>query len=72
MSYKPVHKKQFGVFIMLPFVLAVPPIIGWFLGIWLDKHLHTTPYLRYVLLFLGVLSGARECYRLIKEYGDKT
>jgi ATP synthase protein I len=64
--------QKFAVFIMLPFILAVPPILGWFIGMWLDKHLHTAPYLKYVCLILGLLAGARECYRLIKEYGDKT
>jgi ATP synthase protein I len=62
---------QIGVFVILPFVLAVPPILGWFIGKWLDKHLHTSPYLKYVFLILGILAGIRECYRLIKEYGDK-
>lgn len=66
------QKMQAGIFITIPFVLAVPPIIGWLIGKWLDKHLHTTPYLKYVLLVLGVIAGARECYRMIKEYGDKT
>jgi ATP synthase protein I len=65
------NPQKMGVFISLPFVLAVPPIIGWFIGKWLDGLLHTGPYLKYVCLVLGILSGIRECYRLIKEYGDK-
>lgn len=63
--------QQLGVFVTIPFVLAVPPIVGWFIGKWLDKKLDTTPYLMYVLLLLGFLAGAWECYRLVKEYGNE-
>jgi len=68
----PKNEQKMGVFISLPFILAIPPIIGWFIGRWLDGRLHTAPYLKYLFLILGILSGARECYRLIKAYGDKT
>jgi len=63
-------RQQVGVFMTLPFVLATPPIIGWFIGKWLDKQMHTSPYLKYACLILGVVAGARECYRMIKEYGE--
>ena len=59
-----------GVYITLPFVLAISPIIGWAIGRWLDKYFETTPYLTYSLLFLGVVAGVREFYRIVKKYGD--
>ncbi len=62
--------QQVGAFLSIPFALAVPPIIGWLIGKWLDKLLHTSPYFMYILLFLGVAAGALECYRIIKEYGN--
>lgn len=63
--------QQFGAFVTIPFVLAVPPIVGWFIGRWLDKYLHTTPYFMYILLLLGIATGIRECYRIIKKYGNE-
>lgn len=59
-----------GIYMTLPFVLAVPPIIGWMIGHWLDSQLGSTPYLMYVMLILGVVAGAREFYRIIKKYGN--
>lgn len=60
-----------GTFMTIPFVLAIPPIVGWYLGSWLDERWETKPYLMYVMLFLGVIAGAREFYRIVKKYGDK-
>lgn len=59
-----------GVYIMLPFILAVSPIVGWWIGSWLDGYFGTTPYLSYGLLLLGIVAGIREFYRIVKNYGD--
>jgi ATP synthase protein I len=62
--------KMIGIYMTIPFVLAVPPIVGWLIGTWLDKKLETSPYLMYVLLILGFAAGIREFYRIIKTYGQ--
>lgn len=62
--------RQIGVFMTIPFVLAIPPILGWFIGSWLDGKLGTAPYLMYVLLVLGFIAGFREVFRLIKRFGN--
>lgn len=59
-----------GAFAMIPFVMAVPPVVGWYLGSWLDG-LFGTSFVMYIFLVLGVLGGARECYRIIKEFGSE-
>jgi ATP synthase protein I len=59
-----------GTFAMIPFVMAVPPVVGWYLGSWLDG-LFGTSFVMYIFLVLGVLGGARECYRIIKEFGSE-
>lgn len=56
---------------MLPFLLAIPPLIGWYLGTWLDKYFDISPYGMYMLLFIGVISGIREVYRVINKYKDE-
>lgn len=58
------------LYMTIPFALAVPPIVGWYLGMWLDKWLNTTPYLMFGLLMLGFIAGVREVYRIIKKYGN--
>lgn len=62
--------KLIAAFVTIPFVLAVPPILGWFIGSWLDKTLDTEPYLMYVFIFFGIVSSFRECYRIIKKFGN--
>jgi ATP synthase protein I len=60
-----------GIFVTIPFVLAVPPVIGWLIGTWLDKKFGTSHILMYVFLILGFIAGIREFYRIIKTYGDR-
>ena len=64
--------KQIGVFMTVPFVLAVPPVIGWMIGSWLDHYFNTTPVIMYIFLALGFIAGFREFYRIIKKYGDES
>lgn len=64
--------KQFGVYITVPFVLAVPPVLGWLIGSWLDQTLATAPYLMYMFILLGFVAGFRELYRIIKKFGNGT
>lgn len=58
-----------GALITIPFVLAVPPVIGLYAGMWLDEKFGTW-FLMPLLIVLGVVAGVRECYRLIKKYGS--
>jgi ATP synthase protein I len=61
---------KIGVYLTIPFVLAVSPILGWWIGSWLDKKFETTPYLMYAGLLFGFVAGFRELYNLIKRFGD--
>lgn len=58
-------------YITLPFALGVPPIIGWYIGSWLDSYFETAPYGMYALLLLGIAAGIREFYRIVKKYKDE-
>ena len=64
--------KKIAIFATIPFVLAVPPIVGWYAGTWLDEHLGTAPYLMISLIILGLLGGFKELIRLIRDYGDNS
>ncbi len=61
--------KQVGAFITIPFALALPPILGYFIGNTLDSLLHTSPYLMYFFIALGFAGGVREVYHIIKRFG---
>ena len=62
--------RQIGVFMTIPFVLAVPPILGWLIGSWLDTKIDTAPYLMFIFIALGFIAGVRETIRLIKRFGN--
>ncbi len=69
--------KNFGRnlgFVAVPFILLVAPICGYFIGNWLDKYFETSPYLTFTFIFLGIVAGVREFYRMFvsisKDDGD--
>jgi F0F1-type ATP synthase assembly protein I len=62
--------RQIGIYMTIPFVLAISPIMGWFIGRWLDEKFDTNPYLMYVGLFLGFIAGFRELYYIVKRFGN--
>lgn len=62
--------KQFGIFLTLPFVLAIPPIIGLLLGRLIDGALGTG-FFQYFFMILGFIAAFREFYRIIKRFGDE-
>lgn len=59
-----------GIYMTIPFILAIPPIISWAIGNWLDDKLGTSPFLVIIFLILGFIAGGREFYRIIKKYGN--
>lgn len=62
--------KRLGVFLTIPFVLAIPPVLGWLVGTWLDEKFNSVPYFMYLFILLGFVAGFREFYRIIKRFGD--
>ena len=46
------------------------PLVGYFIGNWLDSKFDTEPYLMIVMIFLGVISSARESFKLLKQVSD--
>lgn len=62
---------QIGAYITLPFVLAVPPLLGAVMGRWLDRYLQTEPYFMYTFIILGFLAGVREFWRILKQFGEQ-
>jgi len=64
---KPDLYRQIALYTSIPFILAVCPVVGGFIGNKLDKWLNTSPYLMYILGLLGLLGGGLEVYNIIKR-----
>lgn len=57
--------------ITIPFMLAVPPLIGWWIGKFIDQWLDSTPIAAYLFLVLGLIAGVKEVWRLIKKIQEE-
>ncbi len=56
-----------ALYTTIPIILAVGPIIGYFIGNFLDKKLHTSPYLMILFIVFGFVASGREVYNLVKR-----
>lgn len=50
-------------------VLAITTMLGLGVGLYLDRVFGTAPWLMIVFLILGVASGFRNIYTMMKKYG---
>jgi F0F1-type ATP synthase assembly protein I len=48
--------------------LIVAPLVGFFLGSWLDKRFGTSPWLLLAGLVLGFVAAGRETYQIYRRY----
>jgi ATP synthase protein I len=59
--------KQLGLLSVIPAILAVAPLIGFFMGSWIDRRFGTDPVFKLIFLALGFAAGVRETITLIKR-----
>lgn len=59
--------RQTSLSLTIPLLLAVAPIVGLFLGRFLDNRLQTGPTFTLIFLGLGFVAGGREVYRILKR-----
>ncbi|MGC1829871.1 MAG: AtpZ/AtpI family protein [Candidatus Acidiferrales bacterium] len=55
--------KQMALAFQLPFTLVAPVVLGGAIGYFLDRWLHTKPYLMLVLGILGVVAGVLDALK---------
>jgi F0F1-type ATP synthase assembly protein I len=58
--------RQVGLLTTIPILLTVSPLIGFFIGRFLDGKLHTDPIFTIIFLVLGFIAGARQVARVLK------
>ena len=59
--------RQFAMAMELPFVIVAAVAVGGVIGFFLDRWLHTKPYLMLVLGFLGFFGGLRDVLRRVSR-----
>jgi F0F1-type ATP synthase assembly protein I len=63
--------RQVGMLTTIPILLAVSPLIGYFIGRFIDVKLGTAPYLSIVFLIVGFIGGGMQVARVIKQADRK-
>jgi F0F1-type ATP synthase assembly protein I len=56
---------------MIPFYLVGGPVVGLWIGDWVDLTFGIAPYCRVIFVTLGMISGMRECWRVILRIAEK-
>jgi F0F1-type ATP synthase assembly protein I len=57
-----------GLLLAIPTLLIVAPLVGFFLGSWVDRRLKTSPWLTIIGLILGFVAAGRETYLIYRRY----
>ena len=61
--------RQIGLLTTIPLLLAVSPLIGYFMGRFLDRKFGTDPVISIVFLILGFVAGARQVANVVRKAG---
>lgn len=64
--------RPIGLLTAIPFVLLFGPLIGYFIGDWLDKRFGTEPWLMTIFIVLGFVAAGREVWGLIRRASRET
>ena len=56
-----------GILTTVPIVLLLGPVIGFFVGDWIDRKIHCYPWVTIIFIGLGFVASGRETVRLLKE-----
>ena len=59
--------RQLALLSVIPAIMVVAPLVGFFIGDWADGKFGTEPFLTILGLILGFASAGREIYRVIKR-----
>jgi ATP synthase protein I len=63
--------RQAGLLTTIPVLLAASPIIGFFIGRFIDRKVNTEPVFSAVFLLLGFIAGAIQTARVVKLAGKQ-
>ncbi len=64
--------RQMGMLAVIPIIMVVSPLVGYFLGSWLDKRFGTEPWLMTILIFLGFIAAGKEIYNILRRVNKDT
>jgi ATP synthase protein I len=60
--------KTAGLLLAIPTLLIVSPLVGFWIGDWLDRRAGTGPWLGILGLVVGFAAAGRETYLIYRRY----
>jgi ATP synthase protein I len=57
-----------SLLLAIPTLLIVSPLVGFFVGGWLDRRFKTYPWIGIIGLILGFVAAGRETYQIYRRY----
>ena len=63
--------KLFAIYSSIIFLLPATLFGGYLLGSWLDSFLGTTPWLMYIGLLIGGITGLWQTFQLLNRTADR-
>ena len=60
--------RKAGLLLTIPTLLIVSPLVGFFIGTWLDGRFTTGPWLGILGLAVGFAAAGRETYLIYRRY----
>ena len=57
-----------GMLLAIPTLLIVAPLVGGWIGSWLDRRFKSSPWLLILGLILGFVAAGRETFQIYRRY----
>ena len=60
-----------GLIAQLGLTMVINILVMFFIGLFIDRHWQLKGVVIAIFIFLGVITGAFSCYKLLKKYENK-
>ncbi len=64
---KPEYLRQVGLLSSIPILMVVGPLVGYFIGGWIDGWAGTDPWFKIILIVLGFVAAGKEIYNIVRR-----
>jgi F0F1-type ATP synthase assembly protein I len=61
------YLRQIGLLSAIPILMVVGPLVGFFIGSWIDNWAGTDPWFKAILIILGFVASGKEIYNIVRR-----
>lgn len=63
--------RQIGLVTTIPMILAAGPLVGYWIGQWIDRRWGSDPWGAVVVALLGLIASARQVIQVIQRWTNE-